>query len=85
MHGYTILNGGDLDENCNYKEGKLVMHGYKLLNAILTEWKLNKEGGPGAGIFPNFRELFRKNERFSQKESMRNRQKAVPLGKISDF
>ena len=27
MHGYTILNGGDLDENCNSKDGKLVMHG----------------------------------------------------------
>ena len=27
MHGYTILNGGDLDENCNSKEGKLVLYG----------------------------------------------------------
>ena len=26
MHGYTILNGGDLDENDNSKETKLVMH-----------------------------------------------------------
>ena len=24
MHGYTILNVGDLDENGNSKEGKLV-------------------------------------------------------------
>ena len=27
MHGYTILNGGDLDENGNSKERKLVMDG----------------------------------------------------------
>ena len=29
MHGFTILNGGDLDENGNSKEWKLVMHGKK--------------------------------------------------------
>ena len=28
MHGYTILNGGDLDENGDSEEGKPIMHGY---------------------------------------------------------
>ena len=38
MHGYTILNGGDLDENGNSKERKLVMHGQKnCIKAILTK------------------------------------------------
>ena len=43
MHGYTILNGGDLDENCNYKEGKLVMHGFKnCIKALLTKMTILK-------------------------------------------
>ena len=41
MHGYTILNGGDLDENGNSKEWKLVMHGYKkYIKAILTKMEI---------------------------------------------
>ena len=44
-----------------------------------------KEGRSRGQISPNFGQLFRKNERFSQEESMRSRQKAVPLGKISHF
>ena len=31
MHGYTILNGGDLDENGDSEEGKPIMHGYNIL------------------------------------------------------
>ena len=38
MHGCTILNGGDLDENGNYKERKLAMHGQK----NLYQGKLNE-------------------------------------------
>ena len=38
MHGYKILDGGDLNENGNAKKGKLVMHGYKFyMEAILTK------------------------------------------------
>ena len=38
MHGYTILNGGDLDENCNYKERKLAcMVRTNYVKAILTK------------------------------------------------
>ena len=38
MHGYTILNGDDLDENGNSKEVNLVMHGQKkCVKAILTK------------------------------------------------
>ena len=32
MHGYTILHGGDFNENDSFKEGKLVMHGYEHLH-----------------------------------------------------
>ena len=43
MHVYNFLYGAILTENGNFKYTKLVMHGYKLLNAILTEmnclWK----------------------------------------------
>ena len=31
MHGYKDLHGGDLNENGNSKNGKLVMHGYTFL------------------------------------------------------
>ena len=33
------LHGGDFNTNGNLNFTKLVMHGYKLLNAILTEMK----------------------------------------------
>ena len=45
MHGYTILNWGDLDENGNSKEGTLVMHGQKkCIKAILTKMAIFKKG-----------------------------------------
>ena len=31
-HGYKILNGGDLNENSNFKERKIFMHGYDLVD-----------------------------------------------------
>jgi len=34
MHGYTILNGGDLDENGNYKDG-----------IFLKEMRAPRDGG----------------------------------------
>ena len=30
MYGYNILYGGDFNENDNFEEGELVMHGYKI-------------------------------------------------------
>ena len=46
MHGYTILNGGDLDENGNSKEGKLVMRDQKnCTKTVLTKMAI-KEGKP---------------------------------------
>ena len=31
---YKILYGGDLNENADFNEGKLVMHGYKIVHSI---------------------------------------------------
>ena len=32
MVGYKILHGGDLNENGNFRHGKLVIHGYRILH-----------------------------------------------------
>ena len=43
MFGYTILHGGDLNENDNSRNGKLIIHGYIILHgAILTEMNILK-------------------------------------------
>ena len=42
MHVYNFLYGAILTENGNFKYTKLVMHGYKLLNASSTEMKTQK-------------------------------------------
>ena len=45
MHGYNILYGGDLNENGNFDEGKLIMHGYTILHGgDLNETEHFKEG-----------------------------------------
>ena len=40
MNVYKILNRGDSNTNCKFNLMKLVMNGYKLVNAILTEKKI---------------------------------------------
>ena len=42
MHCYTILNGGDLVENGNSKDWKLIIHGYKKLFKTCTKAILTK-------------------------------------------
>ena len=43
MLDHRISHGGDLNENDNFKEWKLIMHGYKhLYGAILTKMKIVK-------------------------------------------
>ena len=45
MHGHTILNGGDLDENGNSKEAKLVMNAQnRLCQGCLNENDNFKKG-----------------------------------------
>ena len=40
MFGYTILHGGDLNENDSSRNGKLIIHGYIILHmVILAEMK----------------------------------------------
>ena len=48
-------------------------------------FKQTRRAGPVTGFFHKLWPTFHENERFSQKVSMRYRQKAVPLGKINDF
>ena len=43
MHVYNIVHGGDCNKNCNFNFSKLSMHGYKFLNAILTEMKTSEK------------------------------------------
>ena len=41
MHGYIISHGGDLNENDNFKDLKLIIRGYKNLHgAILTKMNI---------------------------------------------
>ena len=41
MLGYKILHGDDLDENGNFRNGKLIIHGYIILHgAILTKMNI---------------------------------------------
>ena len=44
MHVYKIVHGGDVNKNVNFNCTKLFMHGfmhgYKFLNAILTEMNI---------------------------------------------
>ena len=40
MHVYTHVHGDDFNKNGNFNCTKLSMHGYKFLNAILTEMKI---------------------------------------------
>ena len=43
MHGYRTTHGGYLNESDNFKEWKLIIHGYKDLHgAILTKMKIIK-------------------------------------------
>ena len=45
MLGYKILHGGDLNANDNFRNEKLIIHGYIILHgALLTEMNvLNKK------------------------------------------
>ena len=47
MHVYKIVHGGDVNKNVNFNCTKLFMHGfmhgYKFLNAILTEMKTEEK------------------------------------------
>ena len=48
MHGYRTTHGGDLNESDNFKEWKLIIHGYKDLHgAILTKMKIIKRDKQG--------------------------------------
>ena len=41
MHGYKLLYGGNLNENVNLIEGRIVMHGYQKMHwIILTKMKM---------------------------------------------
>ena len=42
MHVYKIVDGGEVNKNSNMNLRNYFMHGYKFLNAIFTEIKIEE-------------------------------------------